>query len=702
MTDVGALQFLPRPWQLTEESGTFALDAATRIVLAPDAAETLFAAGGLQAAIAQQTGITPPIATDSATETGNSIALVHIGRDAARFPATTWGWTWHDDLGAQGYMLHVTSEQAVIAAASDAGLFYGVQTLIQLVRGADRRWPALTIADRPALPVRGLMLDVSRHKVPTPEFLARLIRTLAHYKYNHFQLYTEHTFAFPSHPEIGADAGSITGEDIRALDALCRAHHIELVPNFQSLGHQRALLSLPRYRHLAETPWKWSLATANEAIWPLLDDLYADLLPNFTSGWLNVDADEPWDSGRGQSAALTAEIGVGRVYLRHILRLRALAAKHGKRMMMWADVLPHHPDLIAELPDDILLLDWWYEAKPRYDTVDALARAGREFYVCPGTASWSTLFPRLENAIVNIRTFVRDGIAAGATGMLLTDWGDGGHYQMISHSWHPYLWGAECGWTGSTTESADFDVAFSNLFLGDRSGAQVAALRRLGAAMQTAPRWVRTWNTAMALFEEPLTGPMAGVATPEIVAETHAAAEALLPLLGSVRDDEMRHDLGFTVAQICFATEKVETTRTLRAVLNEMETGDPGPETLARFDRIVGALQGQRAALPALVREFEARWLAHARRSEIHVNLDRFAALAARYDAALAWLADQREAYTSGADVDAALTTYVTDDYRVIFQESWHNVEELIAIIGLDALPADIRAWHEIAVASNE
>ena len=101
-------------------------------------------------------------------------------------------------------------------------------------------------------------------------------------------------------------------------------------------------------------------------------------------------------------------------------------------MMMWADVFWHHPDLIAEVPDDILLLDWWYEVKEHFETVARITGAGRRCYVCPGTASWISFFPRLETSIANIRGFVRDGLAAGAEGMLLTDWGDGGHYQMFS------------------------------------------------------------------------------------------------------------------------------------------------------------------------------------------------------------------------------------------------------------------------------
>jgi hexosaminidase len=673
------LSLLPRPHRMTREQGSFTLGPATAIQIAATPNDQILAtARGLQAALADLTGFAAPLVpTDDLPRDGGISLTIQEGGPSD-----------------QAYRLEIGDRRVVVTATAEVGLFYGAQTLIQVARSSGRFWPALSIEDEPALPVRGLMLDVSRGRVPTRETLIALVRTLAHYKYNHLQLYTEHTFRFPRHPEIGAGAGALTPDDILALDAVCRAHHVELVPNLQSFGHQRAMLKLPRYQHLAETAWNWSLATAREETFELLDELYGDLLPCFTSRWFNVDADEPWDMGLGQSRALTESEGIGRVYLRHILRLHELVMKHGHRMMMWADVLKLHPELIGELPDDVLLLDWWYEARPRYETLDALAASGRPFWVCPGTSSWTTLFPRLENAVANTRDYVRQGIAAGASGMLMTDWGDDGHYQMPSNSWYPFLWAAEVGWTGGETERDVFDAAFDRLFLADGSGAVTAALRRLGETTQTAPDWLTTWNTAMALFEEPLADTLREIAPAATVAATREATEALSPLLDRVRDREIRYDLGFTVAQLRFATDKVETTRALRTLLADLAS-QPAPtdDGRGRFDALIAGLRRQRDEVPALVEEFKARWLAHSRPSEIQINLDRYAALLDQYDVALAWLEGQRAAYACGEGVDGSLSTYDRGDYAVLHEATRRWLMELVAIVGFDALPQDLKEW---------
>jgi hypothetical protein len=693
--------FLPRPRTVERRAGWFRLDAATTIQIGPTAGDvTGTAARDLQGALRQQLGLPLDLVPTANPAATNAISLVRVGRDEAIFPARTFGWSPADvpddvtALGPEGYVLRIGEDGATVAAAGEAGLFYGAQKLIQLAKTAGRRWPSLAIADRPALPVRGLMLDVSRGKVPTRSTLTDLARTLAHYGYNQLQLYTEHTFHFPRHPEIGAGSDPLTTDDVLALDAVCRAHHVELVPNLQSLGHQRKLLNLPRYADLAETPWAWSFATTSEAGFALLDELYADLLPAFTSRWLNVDADEPWDLGLGQSKDLAAAEGVGRVYIRHVKRLRDLAANHGKRTMMWADVFWHHPELVGEVPDDVLLLDWWYEVKERFETVDVIAKAGRRFYVCPGTASWISLYPRTETAFANIHGFVRDGLAAGAEGMLLTDWGDGGHYQLLSHSWYPYLWGAECGWSGATTPRDAFEAAFGQLFLGDGSGRVVAALRRLGAAMQVDPEYRQTWNTPMALWEDPLAGRLWEVASPEMVGETREAANALQSVLGLVRDGETRADLGYTANQIIFACAKVELTRAIRATLSAMAAKNaPIADDAIGLDDLIARLRHHRTVLAPIVAEFETRWLAQARRSEIQTNLDRFARLQARYDAAIAWLEAQRGAYLAGQGIDADLATYDAAGYAVLHQEAMQEIRRLAEIVGLENLPPDVQSW---------
>lgn len=687
------LEFLPRPRSIAYSGEWLTLGVDAWIGFAPEANDAVRrAARSLQTAIREATGLAPALMPLAGNERVVMLAAGAV-RPEDRFetlsPAPL------DDL-PDSYAVRGDTRGLAVFSASDAGLFYGVQTLIQIARQSRLVWPIVTIDDAPVLPHRGLMLDVSRGKVPTLETLISLAKLLAHYKFNQLQLYVEHTFAFPRFPEIGSGSDPLTPDEIMTLDAVCRELHIDLVPNLQSVGHQRALLNIPRYSHLAETPWNWSLATVNDEAFVTLDELYADFLPAFSSGYFNVNADEPYDLARGLSASLAAEIGVGGVFLRHIQRLHSLVTAHGRTTMIWADVFWHYPDLVSQLPDDIVLLDWWYEVKERYDTVDVIARSGRRFYVCPGTSSWSALFPRLETAIANIQRFVRDGVAAGAEGMLVTDWGDDGHYQLSSNSRYAQLWAAECAWNGGETTSEQFDPAFGVLFLHDLTEKQVSAIRRLGAAMQEHPVWSSSWYSAMAYFEDPLAGMQHQIASPEIVAEAKKAAQALLALTPGMHDVGIRRGLGFVATQIIFATNKVTTSRAIHQLLDDITAGsNPETDALPRFDQLLVQLEDQRARIPALAAEFAALWLAHSRPAGLGRNLDRHSALAERYAATIAWIGQQRAAWLAGEPVDAALTSYDAGGYRVLIEERLDDVLALEQIIGREALPPDLIQFLE-------
>lgn len=682
------LHFLPRPHSVAFEAGTFALTADTPIlVTAAPGAATLQSARKLQAAIEEITGLRPGI---TATAEPNWTGAISLTID----PQMAAGQDDSGNPGPQSFILKVNPDFISIAASDEPGLYYGVQALIQIAQQTGRRWPALVIHDRPALLTRGLMLDVTRGKVPTLDTLRDLVRTLARFRYNQLQLYIEHTFTFASHPEIGAGVDALTPNDILELDAVCREHHIELVPNLQSIGHHTVMLNLPQYQHLAETAWNWSMATVNDEGFRVLADLYDDLLPAFSSRLFNINGDEPWDLGRGQSRDLTAEIGVGRVYLEHVKRIHELVTSRGYQMMMWADMFWHHPELIAEFPEDIILLDWWYEAKDAYQTVDVIAGAGRRFYVCPGSSSWQALYPRLNNAISNIQGFVRAGIAAGCEGMLMTDWGDQGHYQPLSNSWYPYLWAAETAWSGGDVSSDQFDAAFGRLFLNDASGRQVAAMRRLGAVTQVAPDWVNTWHTAMALWEEPLTGRHHRHTPPSVTATAIAAADEAIRVAPEIHDPIIRHDFSFAATQIRFAALKAETTRAIHQLLSDLSpnTG-PTEEGTGRFDALIRRLEDQRDEARALSKEFERRWLAHARRSQINITLDRWQGLLERYDAALHWLNDQAVIYVDGGELDTEFLTYDEEGYAILHDQRMLEVQQLVDIVGLEQLPADLQRF---------
>ncbi|MBN1811042.1 MAG: family 20 glycosylhydrolase [Anaerolineae bacterium] len=658
---------LPQPKTLLPDEGTFTIDHDSLIVIPTQANdEAFFAARQLQDEIRQVTYLEIPI-VKSLTPPDHAVRLICSQEQATAFgvdakcpqaPAST---------ADQAYSLTVTPDGITLYADAPTGLFYAVQTLRQLVRLYGVDVPALTIQDWPTLPYRGLMLDISRGKVPTLETLKELVAKLSHYKVNVLQFYTEHTFQFPRHPKIGAGSGSLSSQDILELDAFCHTCHVELMPNLQSFGHARNTLLVPEYQHLAETDLLWTLSPAFEETYTLLDELYGDMIPAFTSTTLNVNCDETWDLGQGASKALAEEFGVGRVYLNHILRVRELAARYGCHIQIWGDILLHHPELIGEVPEDITLLDWQYAAAEEYPTARIFGESGHTFWICPGTSSWNSLFPRIHNANVNIRNFVRDGVTAGAEGMLNTDWGDYGHYQYLGLSWYGYIFGAAQGWSGGTTTDEAFEAAFGPLFFGPAHEQILDVIHKLDH-INTLPGVPQPngSNTALALFDEPLKGETVASLPPETVtaiqslAEEASAALDELPL-GHPRELTLL-EMASAARLIAYAARKTALSQQIRQDLRapDLDAGCIHQRILA-FKALDKELEQLRA-------EFETLWLARSRRSEIHITLGYYAKLRTRYQAAIAWLKKQQQVLSKGQPVDAGLNTYEAGDHRVLWQ----------------------------------
>ncbi|UCC65498.1 MAG: family 20 glycosylhydrolase [Anaerolineae bacterium] len=677
------LHLLPQPKELMLIKGMFNFEADTLILIPAQAGDdTVFAARQLQEEICRATCLTPPVVKAYAPPRPTSIILLVCGPEqAAAFGAEPKPLDAPENVTAQAYSLAIERGRITLYADAPTGLLYAVQTLRQLVRQNGQHLPTLKVHDWPTLPYRGLMLDISRRKVPTLETLKHLAEELSHYKLNVLQLYTEHTFQFPRHPKIGAGCGALSSQDILALDAFCRQRHVEFMPNLQSFGHFRNTLTIPEYQHLAESDRLWTLSPAFEETYSFLDELYADLLPVFTSTTFNIDCDETYDLGTGASKAQADEIGLGRVYLNHLRRVRELAARYGRRIQAWGDILLHHPELISEVPDDITLLDWQYAPADEYPTAKIFAEAGRRFWVCPGVGSWNSIFPRLYGANVNIRNFVRDGVAAGAEGMLNTDWGDYGHYQHMGLSWHGYVFGAAQGWNGGKVSDDDFDAAFGPLFFGLDQDAIMEALHQLARTndLPNVHRENRS-HTVLALFDEPLTGatvegeaalPAETVGDMQALAESAAATCDALAL-GHPREMTLR-EMASAARLTAYAARKTALAQTIRATLRRIAAQPEPIEANARqlYDHIL-ALAAMDAELEELRAEFEALWLARAHRSEMHVALGYFANLRARYRAAVAWLNEQRQALLARKPVDAELSTYDTGGYRTLWQ-TWHD-----------------------------
>ncbi|HMP77189.1 MAG TPA: glycoside hydrolase family 20 zincin-like fold domain-containing protein [Kiritimatiellia bacterium] len=371
-------------------------------------------------------------------------------------------------LPAQGYSLHVTPRHIALTGADAAGLFHVAMTLRQLVRQYRDAIPACRIEDHPDFPVRGVMLDISRDKVPTMDTMFRLVEELAEWKINHLELYTEHTFAYRNHRAVWAHASPMTAEEVRELDAFCAERQIELVPNQNCFGHLHRWLEHEPYKALAEapdgfmTPWgeprngPFSLNPLDPRSLAFVEELLAELLPNFRSRRINVGCDETFDLGQGRSREACETEGKGRVYLDFLLKIHAAVSRHGHTMHFWGDIILNHPELIAELPRDVLPLVWGYEADHPFAAQCAqFADAGLPFYVCPGTSTWCSIAGRTDNALANLDNAVENGLAHGASGYLITSWGDHGHWQPYAIDLLPFAAGAARAWCFDTNRDAD-------------------------------------------------------------------------------------------------------------------------------------------------------------------------------------------------------------------------------------------------------
>jgi hypothetical protein len=328
------------------------------------------------------------------------------------------------------------------------------------------------------------MLDISRDKVPTMETLEVLVDRLASWKINQVQLYFEHTFAYRGHEEVWRRASALSADEVRQLDAYCRARHVELVPNQNCLGHMGRWLAYERYRPMAIAPDGWPDArghlhapTTIEPLKPaslaLVRELLAQLLPCFTSRRVQVGLDEPW------------ELPPERIgdYVSWVRALRDVPELSGREMLIWGDILANHPDTLAEVPDGVTVCEWGYEDwHPFADRTAALSKAGLSHWVCPGTSSWLSVLGRVTNMIGNCRAAAEAGRTNGSRGYLTTDWGDMGHLQYLPVSEPGFAYAAAVSWCLDTNADLDLAGALDAHAFDDPAGELGAALVALGDA----------------------------------------------------------------------------------------------------------------------------------------------------------------------------------------------------------------------------
>jgi hexosaminidase len=371
------ISVIPAPAKLEPRTGSFAIGRDTPVIVAREARPI---AEYLAARLRTSTGYDLPVEEEEAGDGARGIRLV-LDSAATRF-------------GTEAYRLDVSDQGVLLQAKSGAGLFYGVQTLLQLlppvafsaepVKREVWEVPCVAVADHPRFSWRGAMLDVCRHFFDK-EFVKRYIDLLALHKLNvfHFHLTDDQGWRveikkFPRLTEVGAwrdetmgdgtrHGGFFTQDDIREIVGYAASRYITVVPEIEMPGH--ALAALAAYPDLSCTggPFKvwtqWGIAedvfcAGNESTFEFLDGILDEVLELFPSEFVHIGGDEcpkvRWQScakcqARIRGEGLHDEHELQSYFIRRIERY--LKSK-GRRLVGWSEIRE------GGLAPSAVVMDW--------------------------------------------------------------------------------------------------------------------------------------------------------------------------------------------------------------------------------------------------------------------------------------------------------------------------------------------------------
>ena len=418
------------------------------------------------------------------SSTGYHIVLHRLESAAAKKILQENQLEFTDAMRAEGYVIVIDKSEAHVIGATAIGVFYGTQTIKQLIRtdGAQPRIHVATIRDWPAMRYRGFQDDLSRGSVPTLEFQKKQLRTYAAYKLNVFSPYFEQALAYKSNPLSAPPGGAMSREDVKALVAYAKRYHIDVIPEQEAFGHLHHLLKYDLYAQLAETEHGHVLSPGQPGSIALIKQWFTELDTLFPSKFVHIGADETFELGRGQTKDRVTRDGIGPVYLDFLKQIEVALRPNGKKLLFWADIVQNHPELVRSIPHDMVAVAWDYWSTKGFERkIKPFTDAGLETWVAPGVSSWNRVFPNNDVALKNIQGFIREGQKLGAVGVLNTSWDDDGE-ALFNQTWYGILFGAAASWQSGEASIDDFQNAYGLQFHGDTTGRIDDAHRKLIAA----------------------------------------------------------------------------------------------------------------------------------------------------------------------------------------------------------------------------
>ena len=296
-----------------------------------------------------------------------------------------------NQTSAEAYNLKITPARIVVSASGDAGIFYGLQTLLQLMESANGAIPCVEIKDTPRFGYRGMMLDVSRHFFKK-EFVYRQIDMLARYKLNVLQLHLHDTggwrIELESHPELtkytafrkvsdwgkwveerypfclqtdsGAYGGYYTREDINDILHYAAVRHIQVVPEIDLPGHSSDVLHACPQLACDSVNWKRSheLCIGREETLQFTTDVLGEIMELFPSKYIHIGGDECSTRNWSKCLACRKKMqeehidSVNKLQPYYTSRLQKYAASCGRQIIGWDEILD------GNLSKDAVIMSW--------------------------------------------------------------------------------------------------------------------------------------------------------------------------------------------------------------------------------------------------------------------------------------------------------------------------------------------------------
>lgn len=384
-------------------------------------------------------------------------------------------------LAQQAYRLSLTADSINITANAQAGLFYGVQTLLQLIKPQKEKaaLPAGEITDWPDTEVRMIYWDDAHH-LEHFDALKRIIRQAAYFKINAFSLKLEGHFQYQSAKPI-AEPYALTAAQYQELTDYAKAHYIELIPYLDAPAHVSFILKHPEYAHLKAFPnSNYELSITNPGTDTLLLHMFGELINANKGGkYILLSTDEAYYAGKAEDDKKQAEAlgGRGKLLAQFITRIANELHRRGRKVIIWGEY-PLTPADITSLPSHVINGVYDSEWAPKFKEhemrqfIYTYTQGGEVLFPVyyPLSSGDSTRDKELDRAtgrVEGMRQTISSAIAekkADFTGVIIAGWADAGLHPETF--WLGYATGAAMGWNNTALTAKELTGKFYNSFYG--------------------------------------------------------------------------------------------------------------------------------------------------------------------------------------------------------------------------------------------